>query len=205
MILGDNQYYKCPKCGSLISTISLLSGNTFGSIIFSDGFRIAHMLPDIPRFSRCFKCGTLFWLDEESRVEFVADKDYREAVGTLELEEYLVALEMGNYKTEEDEIYLRIRLWWAFNDRVRAGKPLFSSESDKADWQQNLEKLLKLLDSGYNEDIIMMVEIYRNLGDFKKSRDLLASLQNDTVYNFKELVKKFEKEIIKKNTLVFKL
>ena len=204
MILGDNQYYKCPACGSLLSTISLVSGNTIGSTNFSDGFQIAYMLPDIPLISRCFKCGTLFWLDEESHIENIENDDFKEA-GTLVLEEYLIALETHNFKTEEDEIYLRMRLWWAFNDRVRAGKPLFSSESDKADWQQNLEKLLKLLDPGYNEDIIMMVEIYRNLGDFKKSKDLLASLQNDEVYNFKELKKKFEKELTNKNILVFKL
>jgi len=204
MILGDNQYYKCPACGSLLSTISLVSGNTIGSTNFSDGFQIAYMLPDIPLISRCFKCSTLFWLDEESHMENIENNDYKEA-STLVLEEYLIALETHNYKTDADEIYLRMRLWWAFNDRVRAGKPLFLLEKDETIWRNNLELLLKKLDSEYNEDIIMMVEIYRNLGDFKKSKDLLASLQNDEVYDYKELKKSFEKELIKKNTVVFKL
>jgi len=204
MILGDDLYYKCPKCGSLLSTISLVSGNTVGSTQYSDGYQVAFMLPDIPLISRCYKCQTLFWLNEKSLVENIQNSEVKDAEPLI-LEELQEALDMKIYHTSEEEIYLRTRLWWAYNDRVRAEKQLFLLESDKASWQNNLQQLLMILDPDYNEDIIMMVEIYRNFGDFEKSKALLASLQNDVIYDYTDLKKRFSKELKKKNTLVFKL
>ena len=204
MILGDDLFYECPNCGDLLSTISLISGNTIGSTQYSDGYQVAFMLPHIPLISRCFNCNTLFWLDENTQFENTDGKDAKNAE-VLRLEECQMALDNENYKNPEDEIYLRTQLWWAYNDRVRGNKKLFSSESDKAEWRNNLEKLLDILDLEYNEDIIMMVEIYRNLGDFNKSKALLSRLQNDEIYDYDELKKKFKKELIKKNTLVFKI
>ena len=203
MILGDDLFYKCPNCGHLLSTISLISGNTMGSTQYSDGYQVAFMLPYIPLISSCFNCHTLFWLDEKSLVEN-SDGNDAEGAEILRLEECQRALDNENYKNTEEEIYLRTQLWWAYNDRVRGNKQLFSSESDTAKWQYNLEQLLAILDPEYNEDLVMMVEIYRNLGDFKKSRAFLARLQNDVLYDYEDLKAKFEKEIKKKNTLVFK-
>ena len=202
MILGDDQYYKCPNCGDLLKTISLISGNTIGSTQYSDGYQVAFMLPHIPLISRCFNCDTMFWLDENIRVEDTDGKDAKDAE-ILRLEECQKALDNENYKNTEDEIYLRTQLWWAYNDRVRGNIPLFPSENDKGEWRNNLEKLLDILDLEYNEDIIMMVEIYRNLGDFNKSKALLSRLQNDEIYDYEALKTKFKREIKKKNTLVF--
>ncbi len=63
MLPGPNYVYKCPRCGNLLTVGSILSGNTIGAKIYSDGKRIAPMLPDFPDLTKCKKCETIFWLN----------------------------------------------------------------------------------------------------------------------------------------------
>ena len=62
MIPGPQYVYKCPSCGNLLQQESLMSGNTFGAHLYSDGKREAPMLPEFPAISRYRKCNLVFWL-----------------------------------------------------------------------------------------------------------------------------------------------
>ena len=65
---GPDYIYKCPVCGKLVKRGSLMSGNTFGAKLYSDGKNDAPMLPDFPNLSKCAKCDTIFNLRELKEV-----------------------------------------------------------------------------------------------------------------------------------------
>ena len=67
MIPGPTIYYKCPICELLSSTGSLVSGNTIGSRLFSDGKSISPMLPEFPVMNKCQDCNHSFWLNDSTK------------------------------------------------------------------------------------------------------------------------------------------
>src|SRR3954447_12789981 len=68
MQLVPGRILACPICGAFAKTLTLISGNTFGAVHFTDGSMIAMSLPDVPRITRCKNCGSLYWLDDEKAV-----------------------------------------------------------------------------------------------------------------------------------------
>ena len=69
MRTGPVECYKCPNCRNTLSKGSLLSGNTIGAKLFSDGKQIAPMLPEFPMITICTECDTIFWLNKKTEVK----------------------------------------------------------------------------------------------------------------------------------------
>ncbi|RKG90695.1 hypothetical protein D7W82_03060 [Corallococcus sp. CA049B] len=63
MVPGPDIVLACPRCGAIHRRHSLASGNTFGAVLWTDGWRDAPMLPLPPVVSRCTACQRVFWLD----------------------------------------------------------------------------------------------------------------------------------------------
>ena len=57
---GNPQILTCPFCGKEKEIMSLVSGNTFGSELWSDNKQIAPMLPEISYVQKCPHCGKYF-------------------------------------------------------------------------------------------------------------------------------------------------
>jgi hypothetical protein len=201
MLPGKDLYYECPKCKNILSKGSLLSGNNIGAELFSDGKQIAPMLPEFPSISKCSKCSTIFWLNKVSIIDNDEIEDVEQAK-FLTPDEYIIAIQNNNYKSKKEELFLRTRLWWKFNNRIRDNKALFEKENDEKIWAENIERLIKLLNYNDIDQRIMIAELNRNLGNFQKCSDILATLTNPDYDDFKEL---FAREIANKNTNVFKL
>jgi len=149
---GPSYVYKCPNCDNLILISSLLSGNTFGAKNYSDGKQVAPMLQESPKITKCPKCDTIFWLNgknEFERYEMVYHKiqqfKHLKRANFLSFYEYITAIDNKVYKSRNDEIYIRQRLWWCFNDRVRDNVALFSCGSDEKIWYENINNLLNIL------------------------------------------------------------
>jgi len=53
MMPGPYQIIACPKCKGLQQYRTLASGNTFGTRLWTDGKRIARMLPLPPAVVKC--------------------------------------------------------------------------------------------------------------------------------------------------------
>ena len=85
MLPGPTLVFKCPKCENFTTRGSLLSGNTMGARMFSDGKIIAEMLPEFPAITKCWNCNTFYWLD---------NKNY---AGKLNRREFLLKDENGNF------------------------------------------------------------------------------------------------------------
>jgi len=69
MISGPAEFFKCPNCGQVYTRGSLISGNSSGEILYSDGKSKALMNPDFPLIEKCKNCGKFFWLDYENQIE----------------------------------------------------------------------------------------------------------------------------------------
>jgi len=207
MNYGDDYVYKCPKCNNLLKNHSLLSGNTFGSTLYSDGKTIAPMLPKFPNLTKCIKCDTILWLSEMEVLGFCnawdenLDKEWNNAeyVDFLDISDLVRFLELDTVQNNrEKELIVRQEIWWTFNDRVRAGKKIFAKETDELLWKQNCQRFLELLDTTDINERVMAAELYRNLGEFDKCMEILSTLGNE----FDWIVEKFKIECEKHNTLL---
>jgi len=209
MLPGPNLIYKCPNCDNILQNQSLLSGNTFDCKIYSDGKRIYPMLPEFPDLTKCKKCKHIFWLsktneigsynwgDENNLLWQNADK-----AEFLTIDEYFMALALNVAKDKSGEFYIRQRIWWSFNDRVRNGKVLYNSEEEKTRWESNINGLIKILDPDDVSQLIMIAELNRNLGNFEICLTIIESLDNPDLDWLKEA---FIKNCSDRNQLVFQL
>ena len=213
MIPGLDYIYQCPECGKRISIGSILSGNTFGATIYSDGKKDAPMLPNYPDLVKCSKCEAFFWLHNLRPVEEIDawqkksweetnNEEYPLEASFLDLPDLLVALDKKVYRTEIEELDLRQNIWWAFNDRVRAGKEIFARPDHSAIWEDNLRKFQAMLDPEDPSDSVRIAEIHRNLSEFDKCMKKLNTIKDpDVIW----VVEKIKSECMRGNSLVVKL
>lgn len=183
---GPSQVIQCPGSEEVRQVSALRSGNTFGALFWSDGFRIAPGMPDLPAVTRCESGGPIFWV-ESARVlgtlQHWGDQDpqgWRAAkpVRSLTGEEFLEALAQGLGDTPERERYLRMRAWWAANAAFRRAElpPASPQTSDflaGTPARANLEALVRLLDEGQLDDRLTKAEALRELGRFDEALALL--------------------------------
>ena len=179
---GPDTVRQCPACGKPVLEKTILSGNTLGRKLWTDGRQEAPMLPDQPALVKCPHCAHLFWLGEAKKLyegeDLAANTDVRTkwpgaryAVTPSEADYYLLLQRPP--KTDAKEKYLRKRALWAANDRRRDPKgdapPALTGEATR-----NLEALYALLGkSELAEDRILRAEIARELGRFSDSLRLL--------------------------------
>jgi len=116
----------------------------------------------------------------------------------------------GFSNTNERTIYLRQQLWWAINDlirhRLRYGqllklhsflqlKNMLKSRREslknfkrfKPLFQENLVKLSKLLPAERDEDLLLLAEVYREQGLFKKAQFTLDKVSDNSGKAFKQI------------------
>lgn len=201
MIPGPIKNFECPKCKNIMSKNTLKSGNTFGAKLYSDGKQIARMFPAFPLITKCSKCNTIFWLNSETKTETKNPNGFNWA-NFLTISELFSALILDENSKKENEIIIRRKIWWAFNDRLRNNKEFFNSVEEKKLWEENIYKLIPLLDNNIIEERITIAELYRNIGDFEKCLEIIETIPED---EFDWLIKLFKEQIQKKNTMLFNL
>jgi len=70
MQYGPTRIRECPHCGVMIGEATLLSGNTLGGVLWTDGKMEAPMLPDMPPAVICPSCHCGFlWRDAKDHGE----------------------------------------------------------------------------------------------------------------------------------------
>lgn len=206
MLPGPNYIYKCPNCGNLLKIRSLMSGNTIGAKVFSDGKSIAPMLPEFPNLTKCKKCDKINWLSKLKEIGtykfFPENLEWLNAdeVKFLEIDEYFDALKIAI--NSEEELYIRQRIWWTYNDRIRQGQNIFNDEVDEIRWKENVNNLINLFDKSDINQKIMIAEIYRNLGEFENCIKVIESIDKEEFIWLKE---KFVNESNRKNRWVVQL
>ena len=192
MIPGPDQIISCPHCKGLAKFATLTSGNTFGSIFWSDGKKFSPMLPQLPAIVICQHCEKGYWLADAEKVgtvELWGAKDQKvnpewndaEEVEEPTEDEYYSAIEANLAKDQQQEKLLRILAWWRRNDAFRdvrrtPGKVMIPASGA---CRHNMEALLKLIGQDKDEDRIMKVEILRELGQFDAAKEVLDSVVSE--------------------------
>jgi len=148
MMPGPTIVRSCNECHGPIAEYTLRSGNTFGAIFWTDGKMDAPMLPDKPALVQCPHCRVPLWIEDQEQIGEMqpyerggAFQDARPGL-VPSAESYFLILHEG-VGGQERERYLRVRAWWAGNDKRRKGssQPTLSTQE-----RENLEALSQLLD-----------------------------------------------------------
>jgi hypothetical protein len=204
MIPGPPIIISCPQCGQYAKKRTLISGNTFGAKLWSDGKKIAPMLPDFPNLVVCSKCDQFYWVKDAKKIaEIKNSAELKEKYSNVEFIEfptfhqYFKALE-----TIPDEKYIRIRIWQSYNDYFRQGNEKDVTQDMQDLNAKNLLALLKLLGELNQNDLLMKAEILRNLGWFDESKQLPDRIIDVDLMQIKD---KFLIEINKQNKQAFRL
>ncbi|WP_376791619.1 hypothetical protein [Thermoflexus sp.] len=190
MIPGPDRIIACPHCGFLAKQHTLLSGNTIGAILWSDGKMEAPMLPEFPAVTKCRGCKRFYWVDEaevKGEIKPFDDKSERvpeewkraEPIEHLTIDEYIEALDAGVGTDAEKERYLRVHFWWAVNDIVRRNPNAKIPAKYIEKLRENLRNLFVLLDERNPNDGIMKAEIAREMGDFTQAIRLLEDISTN--------------------------
>jgi len=200
MIPGPEVIICCPECKALSRFSTMASGNTFGSTLWSDGYRYSPMLePSVPVI-QCDDCSRIFlkWKAEEVGQYFhsardigfdVPDKEsapteWKKAprIKAPKEDDFYKAIDEGLSENRQEEKNIRLTAWWQSNDRCRNGFSLIENKNDFPDPEErekNMEKLLGLLDKTNPNDQIMAAEILRQLGKFDEALEVLKTLDRD--------------------------
>lgn len=188
MIPGPEQVVACPRCEGLAKYLTLVSGNTFGARVWSDGKQIAPMLPRPPGVVKCHHCGECYWLADAKEVGTIpswgdnkqkVDAAWKAAQKVEEPseEEYYDALAKGLAVNPQQETDARILAWWrsndAFRDPGRADRTPMAAAT-----RMNLEALARLLEEGDDNNLVMKAEVYRELGEFESARQALNRVKS---------------------------
>ncbi|HZY82389.1 MAG TPA: hypothetical protein VFE50_22845 [Cyclobacteriaceae bacterium] len=175
----------CPHCGTRFFKEEWVSYNTFGATLWSDGVLVG---PGVPSFTspygKCTQCGG-FFSTEKSRVKgkvTEADLDSAKRLKSPSITDYFTILANDNLIPDlpkRREMKLRSLVWYACNDVVRY-KQENPDLPGKAARQENMEKLAALLeDSDEPEDMLMVAELYRQLGKFSLARQTLSKVTSE--------------------------
>ncbi|MEN8193803.1 MAG: hypothetical protein ABFS12_13355 [Bacteroidota bacterium] len=215
MLSGATEIFRCPLCHNYISRGTISSGNTFGAVYYSDGKQVAPMLPEIIQITKCRNCGNIFWITDENIIDTIQSWEINskytdiQKADFLNVDDYIVALHLNLFDSEEQEFFLRLRLWWEFNNSNRYNKSQSNSDKiiwrnkrEKKYWKENILRLIELFDKNSDDKKLIVAELYRNLGEFEKSIELLNEVVN-TDYDW--VVNTMEEECKKKNTRVIQL
>lgn len=172
---------KCPDCAKYILD-STRSGNTLGSVLWSDGKLVGPMLPDVERLVLCPHCRAGIWIHElPELIEFINNNDVEidangqeytvQYVESLTFADYMRYLATANIDADK-QISVRHDAWWCENDNRRTDNTIPLTPPEIA----NLRALLLLLNGTRAKQLIMKAEILRQLADFAAAQLCLESV-----------------------------
>ena len=200
MTPGPEVIISCPDCKALSSFSTMASGSTFGSTLWSDGYRHSPMLVSPTPVIQCNDCSRVFlkWKAEEvgqysrlSRGIRLDDPDKKKTpaewkkapqIKAPKEDDFYKAIDEGLSENKQEEKNLRVTAWWQSNDCCRGGFSLIGKKENFAapeEREKNMEKLLGLLDKTNPNDQIMAAEILRQLGRFDEALEVLKTLDRD--------------------------
>ncbi len=200
MLIGPDQVIACPHCGGLAKYRTLLSGNTFGSILLSNGRRISIMMPQSPPCVNCRHCGKCYWLSGAKKIGKIRqgqeeeNPEWNEVQYVVEAKEseYLAATSDNLPEDREQERELRVTAWWrhlkpfdesAFFDREAVDYIPQEPASDEA-YRANLSALLEFFDENDQSDLLLKAEVLRNLGEFDAANQVLDKITSPELSRF---------------------
>ncbi len=200
MILGlTPRYIDCPHCGCKKKVPNIVSGNTFGALLWSDCKMVAPMMPTLSVVHRCEDCEKFYMLDRE--IPLGGSRIRSSSSSRLSMEDSVEAVKFFTEQgvTVQTEIYLRLYLVHSYNDKfyrnnqlqltkkerrqlkenppkiyqVRRDEKLQPTEEEWLMFVDNTKKLIALLTEEGEQTL--KAELYREIGDFKSCEEVLSN------------------------------
>lgn len=205
MLPAPDTIHACPQCGHNAYRSSFLSGNTFSSRLWFDGYLQAPMLGDAVQVTRCANCKATYWVQDAPVLERVPYGSFNQYSRTqqesrsfalseqqavqddpapsrppkmehLDQGGHLEALkELALAPDKDREAYLRLRIWWAHNQPYRDALKPTTPTEDAASIA-NLHGLLALLETSTEKGILLSAGVLAALGRYGDARAILAEL-----------------------------
>lgn len=182
MILNNAAIVSCPFCGAKKALFSLVSGNTFGSILWSDGKQLSPMFPQVSPVQKCPRCGK-YYLYYKQPTKTVNYKSF--TTGNLSYKEWkeaFIQLNADSTLDDRDRSIIYMRLIQAFNDRYYRGPApaIYTKESTPP--QEEYAFIVQIIDEFIEyakwetpSANLLKAELYREAGHFANCE---ATLQN---------------------------
>lgn len=123
MLPAPAQLYSCPNCHKTKAMLSLMSGNTFGGELWSDGRTIYPMLPRLSTIQKCPHCGQYSLLEQWKDTKKTSNKESG-TTGRLSYTEAKEAYIQLRYSSLMTKAVYQIALFFvqAYNDEFRRPK-----------------------------------------------------------------------------------
>jgi len=192
MIYDSIEIIECPKCKTQYKQKTLLSSNTFGYTLWTDGRFISPHDPNLPSLMKCKNCKTLIDIDELEPVKTI-DINETHLYPTIksvpkETPSLILKALKSNFSSENiSTLSLRFKYWYYCNDKRRSNS--FLLDTDNKALVENLKSLLPLLDLKNENNRLSAIEIHRELGEFELALDLLNYKFSEELVKVSELMK----------------
>ena len=195
MMPGRAAIIPCPACSARVRVPTLLSGNSGGTVFWSDARLVQPMMPRPPWVVRCGTCAHVYWLDDVLGGETEVDRHTMTRAEVNALPEVEAATDADIFRLldasaasidPEHQRHLRIIAWWYANDASRPdqdGRVPVRPPPDAAclaDRARNLEMMLTLFGSE-PEGRLYRCEILRQQGHFEAALRELDEEDNPDV------------------------
>lgn len=210
MTPGNSQILTCPFCGKEKEIMSLISGNTYGAEIWSDGKQIAPMLPEISYVQKCPACGK-YYIKDRQEVRYDEDDDpsmpfhapsFEQGLLTYpEMKEAFAQLSEEGFADNEEEATVRLMLHHAYNDYYYRSDD--HKEIKAEDKQQFHDNGIWIINNLITDDELK-AEFYREIGEFKLAQDILKSIDEEDP-DLKYFIEQIQERLQNNDRKVFKL
>lgn len=214
---GKVNLRECLYCKQPIAELIPGEDNFSEAKYYSDGKMVGLHIADINLIT-CQCCRETLWINscpkletssyyywiERNRLTYSLPKACANAQIPIELNiDELVQLSNSKFpRNNVEQLYLRQQISWRFNDRNRTGSPLFVRPHELGVWIENNLTCIELLDPKEPLQLVMMAELLRYMGDFKRSIEVISCLDEPDLQWSKKL---YSRQCREKNTEVFLL
>lgn len=196
MLPAPAQLYKCPHCGKIKPMLSLMSGNTFGGELWSDGRAIYPMLPKLSTIQKCCACGRYSLLNKWKDTGKTSTNSFGETGDLTYAEAKEAYCELSaSTKNASDLRDISISFIHTYNDEFSRPRPrsailekrncdtisgTFSSpeEDDINLVIDAMTTAIKTIGDSDN-DRLMKAELLRETGRWQEARNILLSISNN--------------------------
>ena len=216
MNFGEEEITPCPHCAKLYKKRAIVSYNTFGATIFSDG-HVDGMIPNFVSIIKCSNetCSKFFDLVEQEAIGEISKDEFgktnnEEWVNATEITNYVIetksledALKTDFIKNVKNEIKVRTLLLRRYNNKFRENRKNTFSEQELILFTSNAKRLIELLKNSFTtNELLFLAELQREIGDFDASINTICNIKNENT-NEKVIKEKVFSQAKLKDSIVF--
>ena len=195
----------CPQCGGHKLVASIASGNTFNATLWSDSKHDYPMLPQPSVIQRCPNCGHYFFYNNGNPVE-TKEERFSFDFGELSFEQINEAYDELYNCTPGDDNRMQILFIWLFkyNDKYGGRDSNNCSQESPTSIAERRAGIIEELMSLQADNLLLVAELYRELGNFEKCIELAIPLLGGDDFSA-EVARKFIEHAQMHDTRVFPL